>query len=424
MNEPAIVMSIKEGKAVILASGGRFLRVKDRNFHIGQRIILEPDLFFLSDRIGFAAEEGKEKLGRIVERLRYKGMIIIASLAILVPSSAYAATKYVPWTYVSVDSGAVSIQYQLNARGEVLSSETKSDEGKAVIDSVEPHRFEKIENVMDRTLTAIYPDKAVTSDERDPLMIGISTRFGNGERTLDLFSEAMEQKGPENITVERLNWADTGEAHSEDLSVGQYSLMRSLPENSEKNPVTSDGSQPPLQPNEDLKPGNTDHRSEDPGQQPEDVDNFLHDSETISPEIHPEEPVDRLKEPGSNQENEPEPPKESIDRQEPENSMESAISGQTAASEFGQDSTLQKPAEGEPAKPDNNDQQQNSFGFYPETGNQSIPQQQDSAYQDPGNTFHELSEPPAENSHDESHSEQGQHGVPPDNGRGTGDPGK
>ena len=34
IGEFAIVMSVRDGKAVVLAPGGQFLKIKDKNFHV------------------------------------------------------------------------------------------------------------------------------------------------------------------------------------------------------------------------------------------------------------------------------------------------------------------------------------------------------------------------------------------------------
>ena len=230
MNEQAVVMSIKERKAVVLAKGGQFFQIRNKDFHVGQRITLEPSLFSLTDRISFSFEHTKEFSRRMMNRLRYRGMVIIASIAILIPSSAYAATKYVPWTYVSLDTGAVSIQYQLNARGEILSTETLNDEGKAIIDTLEPIPFEKIEDAVDRTLNVIYPDSFQRDDQTEPMLIGISSRFGNGEDTAKSLEDKLKPNQPDSITFEHLGWSEVREAHSEEMSIGQYGQRRSQPD--------------------------------------------------------------------------------------------------------------------------------------------------------------------------------------------------
>ncbi len=230
IGEFALVMSVKEKNAVILAAGGRFMQVKNRDFQVGQRILIEPSLLSVQDRVWFAAERFKGKLHRLADRLKYKGLILLSCVSVLVPTSAYAATKYVPWTYVSMDTGNVSIQYQLNARGEVLSAETLSDDAKAALESITPVRYEKVEDAIDRALSVIYPEDAPEGEEKEPVLIGISSRFGNGEKTVNTIAENIEQTRPVEISVEHLDWPETHSAREEMLSIGQYGRKKDVPE--------------------------------------------------------------------------------------------------------------------------------------------------------------------------------------------------
>ena len=255
IGEFAIVMSVRDGKAVVLAPGGQFLKIKDRNFHVGERIILEPSLLSLSDRLAFTFENTKEKCSRIIDRLKYKGLIILSSVVILVPSTAYATTKYVPWTYVSLDTGSVSVQYQLNARGEVLSAESNSDEGKKIINEAPPKRFEKVQDAMDRTLTAA---KNTQTNETTPVLIGVSSRFGGENGTIRAIREHRAPGDPADFHFEQVNWSDTGKAREENLSIGQFSL-RSKPENEPLIPTIIPENKPfetekPLEPPVDAIP--------------------------------------------------------------------------------------------------------------------------------------------------------------------------
>lgn len=227
IGEFAIVMSVRDGKAVVLAPGGQFLKIKDKNFHVGERIILEPSLLSLSDRFAFTFENTKEKCSRVIDRLKYKGLIILSSVVILVPSTAYATTKYIPWTYVSLDTGSVSVQYQLNARGEVLSAESNSEEGQKIINEAPPKRFEKVRDAMDRTLTAA---KNTHTNETTPVLIGVSSRFGGEDSTIREIRENRAPDDPADFHFEQINWSDTGKAREENLSIGQFGL-RSKPEN-------------------------------------------------------------------------------------------------------------------------------------------------------------------------------------------------
>lgn len=286
IGEFALVMSVKEKKAVILAAGGRFMQVKNRGFQVGQRILIEPSLLSVQDRAWFAAERFKGKLHRFTDRLKYKGLILLSCVSILVPTSAYAATKYVPWTYVSLDTGNVSIQYQLNARGEVLSAETLSDDGKAALDSITPVRYEKVEDAIDRALSVIYPGEAPESEEKEPVLIGISSRFGSGEKTINTITENMEQALPVEISVEHLDWPETRSAREEMLSIGQYSRKKDAPEKSDPDFHAEPAASPSMPGEGAAAPEPMDGKETSPASRPEPGG----DPESVKPEpdsFHP-----------------------------------------------------------------------------------------------------------------------------------------
>lgn len=311
IGEFALVMSVKEKKAVVLAPGGRFLQIKNRDFHVGQRILIEPSLLTVQDRIWFAAETAKGNIRRFADRLKYRGLIILSGVVILIPTSAYAATKYVPWTYVSMDTGSISIQYELNARGEVLSTETLNDDAKTVVDSIPPVRYEKVENAIDRALNVIYPEETREDKEKKPVLIGISTRFGNGEGTISTITENMEQAMPVELSVEHLSWPEIRNAREEVISIGQYrqrmedsarpgpsaqpdpSSGPADPGRNGSDPAPSAGQteaeRPPETPDRNLSGSEREEKSVEKNQPPQDPEEHPDDTGTI-PAASPEEP--------------------------------------------------------------------------------------------------------------------------------------
>ena len=225
IGEFALIMSVKEKKAVALVTGGSFIQIKNRNFKVGQRIILEPSLLSFSDRTAIALENTRGKIGRIVDRLRYKGLIIISSLAILIPTSGYAAAKFVPWTCVNMDTGNISIQYKVNSFGEVLSTESLSDEAQTVVDELPPVRYEKVENAIDRAMKVIYNDVPYT-EEQEPVTFSISTRIGAIDKTMNAIMDQLEPMETGEIRFEQLDWSETEKVYEKNTSAEQHGHER------------------------------------------------------------------------------------------------------------------------------------------------------------------------------------------------------
>lgn len=255
-------MSVNEGKAVALAAGGRFLQIRDRNFHVGQEIMLEPSMFPLisgfPDRISLRADILRRKTKRLADRLKYRGMIIMAGILVLVPSTAYAGTKYIPWTYVSLDTGSVSVQYQLNARGEVLSSNVLGGDGAEKPELPQPVRFEKIEDAVERTMAAIPG----VPEGDTPVFIGVSTRFGDGNGTAENVVSGIERVSNPPYEIGKLDWAEAGKAREEALSIGQYIQRRERPAEIPEKPEAEPLPEAPVELNDPEPMG-------DPAKEPE-----------------------------------------------------------------------------------------------------------------------------------------------------------
>ena len=183
----AVVMATDHGKAILLISGGIFREVKDRQYYVGQR--LEWD------------EEKRVHTAHVLRR----GLLIAACLVLLLSSSTFAVTKYVPWTVVSVALGETSIQYRVNVRNEVLSVATDTEEGLAILDTVSAEPYEPLQAAMERTLSAIQTE----TEAETPVLVEIAPRFGDGKQA----EEAVEKAGEKTeipVTVEKAPWHEAG----------------------------------------------------------------------------------------------------------------------------------------------------------------------------------------------------------------------
>ena len=183
----AVVMATYHGKATLLISGGIFREVKDRQYYAGQRLNWD---------------EGKSLRSEHVLR---RGLLIAACFALLLTSSAFAVTKYVPWTMVSVALGETSIQYRLNALNEVLSAEADTEEGQAFLETVSTEHFEPLQTAMERTLSAIREEAEADA----PVLVEIAPRFGDGKQAEEAVEKAGE-KTETQVKVEKAPWHEPG----------------------------------------------------------------------------------------------------------------------------------------------------------------------------------------------------------------------
>lgn len=180
MQANAVVLAVKNKKAVVLASGGIFAQIPDQHYFVGQKILWTR------------------------RRPLRRALLMAACLTLLLSSSGWAAAKYLPWTVISVALGETGVQYRLNAWNEVLSAESLTADGQALLDTVEAASHEPLATVMARTLSTLRseePDASVT--------VEIASRVADGRRAEEAVTQA-GQAADIPVALERVPWQDAG----------------------------------------------------------------------------------------------------------------------------------------------------------------------------------------------------------------------
>ena len=180
MQANAVVLAVKNKKAVVLASGGIFAQIPDQHYFVGQKIVWTQ------------------------RRPLRRALLMAACLTLLLSSSGWAAAKYLPWTVISVALGETGVQYRLNAWNEVLSAESLTADGQALLDTVEAASHEPLASVMARTLSTLR------SEEPDaPVTVEIASRVADGRRAEEAVTQA-GQAADIPVALERVPWQDAG----------------------------------------------------------------------------------------------------------------------------------------------------------------------------------------------------------------------
>ena len=180
MQANAVVLAVKNKKAVVLASGGIFAQIPDQHYFVGQKILWTR------------------------RRPLRRALLMAACLTLLLSSSGWAAAKYLPWTVISVALGETGVQYRLNAWNEVLSAESLTADGQALLDTVEAASHEPLATVMARTLSTLRSEEPDT-----PVTVEIASRVADGRRAEEAVTQA-GQAADIPVALERVPWQDAG----------------------------------------------------------------------------------------------------------------------------------------------------------------------------------------------------------------------
>ena len=255
MRKDAVVLEIRKKMAVVLAPDGRFLRIRNQGYHVGQQIVTD--------------EITPVKIRPVLRRT----LLIAACLVLVLGSTALAASKYMTWSYAGLDIGDVSVSYTLNYRNEVLRTDGNSETAEILLDSLEEIPYEAVDDAVERMMDAAR-EKQESTEEAEVTISVASILGGTGrveEGVLEGVDRSMEKAHPdetgeawrEEIRIDHLDWQDV-DSHKKEKRHPQHSPGLQEPDEYQQ-PSDSPGAQAP----EDLKNQPDTLHTETPGNVPD-----------------------------------------------------------------------------------------------------------------------------------------------------------
>ena len=152
----AVVVAIRGGFAAVLCDDGRIVKVKNRNYSLGQ------------------ITERKEAVKK-----RFRFVTVAAAAAILVCGAAGAGVYAycTPYSYVSLDADP-SVEYCLNRFDRVLRITGVNDSGKKIAGELQAEGLnnEKIEDAVSRTVEKIEKEGLSNGEQKSGIVISASAK--------------------------------------------------------------------------------------------------------------------------------------------------------------------------------------------------------------------------------------------------------
>ncbi|MDF2677487.1 MAG: hypothetical protein K0Q97_1810 [Bacillota bacterium] len=167
-----IVMEVRKNQAVILSDDGNVSIINNKNYELGQVIIMKKD---------------KTLNSKLVKKVAG-----IASVFALAAVSSFAYTT--PTSYVSLDVNP-SIEYSLNMFDKVLTVTAVNEDGQEIVANLEVKNLE-ISEAVQKTIDKLLQEGYITDDENAGIVIAISN--DDEEKSEELATE-LEQETQEYI---------------------------------------------------------------------------------------------------------------------------------------------------------------------------------------------------------------------------------
>lgn len=206
----SIVLEIRNNEAVILSDDGAVSRVKNRNYEIGQVIILKQKKTFKSKFIACAAG-------------------LVAAMAI---STTGAYAYYTPTSYVSLDVNP-SIEYSVNMFDRVLTVKAVNDDAKEIVIDLDL-KHKDITKAVEKTIDELIAAGYITQDEDANVYITVANPDEEKAEVLvqELEEETqkhIDEKGePAKLEIEAIGKARVEEARKLGVTPGKLNLVQKL----------------------------------------------------------------------------------------------------------------------------------------------------------------------------------------------------
>ena len=207
----SVVVEIRNGLAAVLSDDGCIVKVKNRNYEIGQVIEMK-------------------KMNR-----KNKLTLLAASMAaVIMLSGAGAWTYFTPYSYVSLDVNP-SIEYSLNRFDRVLSVKAINDDGEELLKKIQLENLsnKKIDEAIAQTMDQIIAEGYFDGETEGGIVITTSGKdLKRAEELAQELKQSVEQE-PEIdglIEVETLSVGADRVARAKELGVtpGKLNLVEKL----------------------------------------------------------------------------------------------------------------------------------------------------------------------------------------------------
>ncbi|MCR4655062.1 MAG: hypothetical protein K5770_02355 [Lachnospiraceae bacterium] len=160
----AVVMSIKDDRAAILAKDGIYYNIPNRDYEIGQ--LIEYD------------RKNEKKIIRFA-RSRFVKFTAAAAAAVLIFVGGYGANTYA-YSTVTLDLNP-SLKYDLNFFDRVIDFEAYNEDGEDIVTSISSMVLgQDIDSAIETTLDAL--DEAEYIKEETPVVMTVDSHFFRNER--------------------------------------------------------------------------------------------------------------------------------------------------------------------------------------------------------------------------------------------------
>lgn len=218
----AVVLEIRKKQAAVLCSDGQILKIKQKNYQVG-------------DTIEISEPKSSESIFMSSKKLRYGSAAAAAALFLLGSGGIYSYNTAFACSYVSVDINP-SIEFVLNRQNKVLEVTALNEDADEIVTALEKNNINKntLSQALEKTSQILEECGYISDSQTDYILVNISS--DSEKRRAQLKKEAdsvFTETGNDhqeniNCTITESTISQRKKANELGISSGEYAEIQSI----------------------------------------------------------------------------------------------------------------------------------------------------------------------------------------------------
>ena len=218
----AVVLEIRKKQAAVLCSDGQILKIKQKNYQVG-------------DTIEISEPKSSESIFMSSKKLRYGSAAAAATLFLLGSGGIYSYNTAFACSYVSVDINP-SIEFVLNRQNKVLEVTALNEDADEIVTALEKNNINKntLSQALEKTSQILEECGYISDSQTDYILVNISSdsekRRAQLKKEADSVFTETSNDHQENIncTITESTISQRKKANELGISSGEYAEIQSI----------------------------------------------------------------------------------------------------------------------------------------------------------------------------------------------------
>lgn len=213
----AVILEIRGKEAAILCEDGQVIKIKKKEYRVGDTIEFTPEM-----------EIRDHQILSIAHVKRY-GTAAAAAALILAATGTYSYNTAFACSYVSMDVNP-SIEYALNRKNCVIDVKALNTDAESIVETLKNNgiRKQSLADVLEKTTDVLTEQGYLADGEDHYILIGVSSDREKDMQKLKNAAESAFSDGDIHIFFEETSIADYKKAKTLGISSGEYQKIKEI----------------------------------------------------------------------------------------------------------------------------------------------------------------------------------------------------